>query len=125
MAYVGSLAAVMAALGVLLGAFGAHGLEAQLEALGTTETWKTASFYHLLHALGAWVLTREGDPVKRRAMGRAGLSMLVGVLLFSGSLYALALGGPRWLGPITPLGGSLFVIAWGVVAYVLWPSRSK
>ena len=122
--YFGFGAAIMAAFGVVLGAFGAHGLKADLVALDSVGTWETASFYHLVHALGALVITLLNDRRPSRAYTWAGGCMLIGILFFSGSLYFLALGGPGWLGPVTPVGGTLFIVAWGLVAGALWPQSS-
>ncbi len=110
------LAGVLGAAGVALGAFGAHGLRQTLgEALAT---WQTAVLYHLLHVLAilaVGVLLRVlGDAGTLRA---AGWLFALGILLFSGSLYALALGGPRWLGPVTPLGGVAFIAGWLLLAW--------
>ncbi|MDQ8193591.1 DUF423 domain-containing protein [Coraliomargarita sp. SDUM461004] len=100
---------------VMLGAFGAHALQPTLESRGTTAVWKTAVDYQMWHAL-ALLLTAH-----YKSYNRAVLSALwcfsLGVLLFSGSLYWLALGGPRWLGPITPLGGLLFIAGWASLIY--------
>ena len=108
-------AAIFALTGVVLGAFGAHGLKSILLSNGSTETWKTAVFYHLTHAIAAWALgLRENSSSKWDQ--RAGQSWLIGIILFSGSLYALALGGPKILGPVTPLGGLAMIIGWGFAA---------
>lgn len=110
-----AVAGAFGALGVVLGAFGAHGLRAQLGADGL-ETWQTAVNYHLVHtlallAVGLWL--RLSDPiVPGVALPLAGWAFAIGVVLFSGSLYALALGGPRVLGPVTPLGGVAFIVGW-------------
>ena len=104
---------VLGFLGVGLGAFGAHGLEkhATGEAL---DWWDTAVRYHLIHAvllvvLGA--LGREG-----RLVALAGWAVSLGVLVFCGTLYAMALGAPRWLGAITPVGGLGLMGGWLLVA---------
>ncbi|MCC5023021.1 MAG: DUF423 domain-containing protein [Candidatus Synoicihabitans palmerolidicus] len=104
-------AAVLALLGVLFGSFGAHALRDILTQHDTTSVWETAVLYHLIHSVAAWALGQKATDLTRsqRVAGRA---WLMGVLLFSGSLYCLALGGPRWLGPITPLGGIAFIIGW-------------
>jgi uncharacterized membrane protein YgdD (TMEM256/DUF423 family) len=93
--------------GVALGALGAHALREQLMVNGMLSAWQTAVLYHLLHsvalvALPAW-------PSVRRLW-------LAGVILFSGSLYGIALGGPRFLGPITPLGGVALLAGWALLA---------
>jgi uncharacterized membrane protein YgdD (TMEM256/DUF423 family) len=102
--------------GVALGAFGAHGLKDILEPAGKLETWKTAVFYQLLHAVALLALAGWSDPVARKI----GWCWIVGVLLFSGSLYGLALGGPKILGPITPLGGTAFLAGWGWLVFRAW-----
>jgi uncharacterized membrane protein YgdD (TMEM256/DUF423 family) len=94
--------------GVALGAFGAHALKDTLAAHGTTATWQTAVLYHLIHAVALLAF----------AGGRwAGRCWIAGIVLFSGSLYALALGGPKLLGPVTPLGGLAFLSGWAFVGW--------
>jgi uncharacterized membrane protein YgdD (TMEM256/DUF423 family) len=105
--------AVSGLLAVGLGAFGAHGLKkvATAEALGW---WQTAAHYHLVHAV---VLVLVGVLAAQRAdAGRAGWAFLLGTLLFSGSLYAMAVGAPRWLGAITPIGGLGLLLGWLLLA---------
>jgi len=110
------VAALLGALGVVLGAFGAHGLRQRLtpEALAL---WQTAVQYHLWHALamlGAGLLAQQ---LPQQAWPRAAAGLLfTGVALFSGSLYALALGAPRLLGAVTPLGGLALIAGWGCLA---------
>ena len=113
--------ALLGALGVLAGAFGAHGLRGVLGA-AALETWKTAVLYQLVHAMllvavAIWLrfLIVSGHS-RSIPLEFAGWLLLVGILLFSGSLYALALGGPAVLGPVTPLGGVAFVLGWLAVA---------
>jgi uncharacterized membrane protein YgdD (TMEM256/DUF423 family) len=109
-----TVGALLAFIGVALGAFGAHGLRERLGVEGR-EIWETATLYHLVHSL-ALILAGE----LARPEGRARIVCLafsLGVLCFSGSLYALALGAPRWLGPITPLGGAAFLVGWLVLAF--------
>ncbi len=106
-----ALAGVCGFLGVALGAFGAHGLKAHLSA-EQLQTWQTAVQYHLIHSvalLGVAILMHQAP---KPLIGGAGACFLLGIVLFSGSLYGLALGGPRWLGPITPLGGLMFLLGW-------------
>ena len=93
---------------VLLGAFGAHGLKNVLDAMHYT-LWHTAVDYHFWHAL-ALALTVACVHGKGRRV--AVLAFLVGIVMFSGSLYALALGAPRWTGIITPFGGVAFMVGW-------------
>lgn len=105
-------AAALLFLGVALGAFGAHALRPRLEGLGLAPVWEKAVLYHLLHALALLVLATTLRPVP------AGPARLLagGILLFSGSLYLLALTGARWLGAVTPLGGLCFLAGWGWLA---------
>ena len=101
------LAAAFCFLGVGLGAFGAHALKGILEANQTTEAWKTAVLYHFIHALALLLLAALPVP------SRAAASLFVGgIVLFSGSLYLLALTNVKWLGAITPLGGLCFLVGW-------------
>ena len=112
------LAAIAAILGIALGAFGAHALEERLAASDHIGTWNTAVRYHLIHtvalfSLGIWMSTQARSP----HIARAACFWIVGILLFSGSLYGMSLGGPpKILGPITPLGGLSFMIGWVFVA---------
>jgi uncharacterized membrane protein YgdD (TMEM256/DUF423 family) len=111
------IGAVSAALAVAAGAFGAHGLRATLEASGRAATFETAVRYHVYHALALVAVGLLGLHAGRStALEVAGWSFLVGMLLFSGSLYGLSLSGPRWLGAITPLGGVAFIAGWIALA---------
>jgi uncharacterized membrane protein YgdD (TMEM256/DUF423 family) len=113
------LAGVYGLLGVALGAFGAHGLRGFLASLDDgaqrAEWWETAARYHLVHALAiafcAWLASR-GSGIAARA---AGIAFAAGILVFSGSLYAMTLTGTRWLGAVTPLGGLLLIIGWACI----------
>lgn len=111
-----SIAAIFGFVGVALGAFGAHGLEAQLSP-EARDWWQTATFYLLVHAALAAAVTYRGG---RGAMPAA--AFLLGALLFSGSLYLMALGAPRWLGAVTPLGGLGFLAGWALLA---WSARRE
>ncbi len=108
-----TIGAVLGFVAVALGAFGAHALEERLTP-EELQWWETAASYHLAHAL-ALVLTGL-LPVRSRARATAGACFALGVALFSGSLYAMALGAPRWLGAITPLGGTAFLAGWLALA---------
>jgi uncharacterized membrane protein YgdD (TMEM256/DUF423 family) len=107
------VSAVLGFLGVALGAFGAHGLKDVLARHATTEIWHTAVLYHLVHAVVLLVLAQASGSTFRRG---AWIAMTVGVLIFSGSLYVLAVTGLRKLGMVTPLGGVAFLIGWGWLA---------
>ena len=105
---------------VLLGALGAHALEEQLLARDRVGAWQTASQYHLAHgvaalALVAWAAVGH-DASRSARLRRAAWFWQVGCILFAGSIYVLALGGPRALGPVTPLGGLAFLAGWGLLA---------
>jgi uncharacterized membrane protein YgdD (TMEM256/DUF423 family) len=101
------LAASLAFLAVALGAFGAHALKSTLAANDATDVWKTAALYHFIHALALLLLAAL--PVTNRA---AASFLVAGIILFSGSLYLLALTNIRWLGAITPVGGLCFLAGW-------------
>lgn len=110
------LGAAFAFLGVALGAFGAHGLRGSLSA-GDMATFETAVRYQLVHALGllavAWASTRWPTGSVRAA----GWLMAAGIVLFSGSLFALALTEQSWIGVVTPLGGLCFLAAWALLTW--------
>ncbi|MFO1500566.1 MAG: DUF423 domain-containing protein [Verrucomicrobiota bacterium] len=101
------IAAIAGLLAVALGAFGAHGLKDILAKHQTREIWNTAVFYHAIHAVMLFVLSSR-SPVSTGAW----CAFLVGIVIFSGSLYLLALTNQRWLGAITPLGGVSFLLGW-------------
>jgi len=105
------LAAFFGLLSVVLGAFGAHALKETLSESNSLETWKTAVDYQMWHAL-ALLITAAYLKADARISCAINLCFGLGILLFSGSLYWLALGGPKWLGPITPLGGLLLIGGW-------------
>lgn len=113
------LGALSAFIGVAAGAFGAHALKARL-APDLLAIFDTASRYQLIHALAllavAWACQRwPGTPVRW-----AGWCFVAGTLLFSGSLYVLALSGLRGLGAVTPFGGVAFLLGWAVLAWSAW-----
>lgn len=106
--------------GVALGAFGAHALKETLVARGSASTWQTAVLYHLIHAVALLALAAlAGGWSNARWIGAC---WGAGVILFSGSLYWLSLGGPKFLGPVTPLGGLAFLAGWLLVAWNALPS---
>jgi uncharacterized membrane protein YgdD (TMEM256/DUF423 family) len=108
------IAGLLGLTGVLLGAFGAHAFKATLIARGMAATWETAVLYHLVHAVAVFAaMAALSGP--RPWLARAAITWTIGVILFSGSLYAFALGGPHWLVYITPLGGLAFLLGWSFV----------
>jgi uncharacterized membrane protein YgdD (TMEM256/DUF423 family) len=101
------IAAVFGLLGVILGAFGAHALKDVLSRNGTTVIWEKAVFYHFIHAVMLFILAdRKPFPTF------AWWSFLTGIVIFSGSLYLLAVTDELWLGAITPFGGAAFLAGW-------------
>ena len=101
------LAAALCFLAVALGAFGAHSLRSTLESRGMVDVWNKAVFYQFIHAIALLVLALYGT-INRTACWL----LLIGILLFSGSLYLLALTNLHWLGPVTPIGGLCFLGGW-------------
>lgn len=106
------------ALAVGMGAFGAHGLRDRLDAYSMSVYEKAVS-YHFVHALGILLvaLLARTMAITPAAQTRVAWLLLIGIIIFSGSLYALAVTGVRILGAITPIGGLAFIIGWLVLAY--------
>jgi uncharacterized membrane protein YgdD (TMEM256/DUF423 family) len=110
------LGSLNAFIAVALGAFGAHGLEGKISER-MLEVWKTGVTYHMFHALGLLVIAMLiGKFPNVASFTWSGWMMLIGIILFSGSLYALSTTGIKFFGPITPLGGLAFLLAWIFVA---------
>jgi uncharacterized membrane protein YgdD (TMEM256/DUF423 family) len=112
------VASIFAGLAVALGAFGAHALESRLSAdlLSTYEVGVRYHFYHALALLGVVAVISRWP--EAGAAVWAGWLFVVGILIFSGSLYILAFTGIRWLGAITPIGGVAFIAGWACLAWV-------
>jgi len=110
--------AVLMALAVGMGAFGAHGLKGRLDAYSLS-VYEKAVFYHFLHALGILLVAAlaRANAITPAGQARVAWLLLTGIVIFSGSLYALALTGARVLGAITPLGGLAFIAGWVLLAY--------
>ena len=105
-----AVASVSGAIAVVLGAFGAHGLKSRLEPENLA-SWNTAVEYHLLHSVVLLALALyQGQGGEAPQLSLWAFS--AGVILFSGSIYVLSLGGPRWMGPITPVGGLCLIVGW-------------
>lgn len=117
-----ALGAINGFLAVAFGAFGAHALRQVVEAsrLGVFET---AVLYHGWHALALVGTGLAAERFGGRWLTAAGGLFLAGIVLFSGSLYALTLGAPRWLGPVTPVGGSALLAGWLALAVGVWRGR--
>lgn len=114
-----ALAAASGFLAVALGAFGAHALRGSLDAYALS-VYDTAVLYHFVHTLalfGVALLLRSLSP-SPRSLAIAGGAFAVGVLVFSGSLYLLAVTGQRWLGAVTPVGGVAFLLGW--ISLLVW-----
>ena len=111
----GIAAAAFGAAAVMLGAFGAHALRGDLDA-ASLQVWHTAVEYQFWHALALLAVAVCAPARDRRWWRAAGIAFVVGIIAFSGSLYALALGAPAWIGAITPLGGLALISGWIVLA---------
>ena len=117
------IAAISGFFAVVIGAFAAHGLKKILtpEMIDIVKTGVQYQMYHSLALLliGLWLSYKPATS----GLKAGGLAFILGILMFSGSLYALALGAPRWLGPITPLGGLCFLIGWVLLLIAAWRAR--
>ena len=108
--------AVAALIGVIVGAFGAHGLQGRLTPADLA-IFETGVRYHMYHALGLFAVAWAASRWPSGATTLAGWLLIVGIVVFSGSLYALVLTGQRWLGAVTPLGGLALVAGWAALAW--------
>ena len=118
------IASIAGALSVMIGAFGAHGLRKFLEANGRMETFETAVRYQIYHSLALFLLGILLFNVQHKFLEYAGWSYILGMIIFSGSLYILCLSGLRWLGAITPIGGLFLIAGWLLIALALGKSLS-
>ena len=109
------LGALLGLLGVAAGTFGAHGLEQVAEGPKALAWWDTAVQYHLVHALALLATGALAGQRHCRSTTVASVAFAFGVAVFSGTLYAMALGAPRWFGAITPIGGVGFLVGWGAL----------
>lgn len=116
MLWVGPLVCAVAVLG---GAFGAHGLRARLDPR-SLELWETAVRYLMYGGLGLTLLGLAADRWDKAGFHSAGWLLLAGAVVFSGTVAALALGGPRWLGAVTPIGGVLMIAGFLLFAWSLY-----
>ena len=115
------LGSLLALCAVLFGAFGAHALRETLSTNDSIQIWETAVRYQMWHALALIMLSMITGPQSIPKM--IGPCFVVGSLLFSGSLYGLALDGPKWLGPLTPLGGLYLMVGWLLLAYSSYKNK--
>ncbi len=121
--------ALLGGLGVAAGSFGAHGLKHLLDATGRADNWETAVRYCLYHALAMLVIAvatalPQAGPTTHSLLKAAGWCLLVGTVIFSGCLAALALTGVKILGAIVPIGGVLFLVGWALLAAAALTVRS-
>jgi uncharacterized membrane protein YgdD (TMEM256/DUF423 family) len=112
-------ASVLLALAVALGAFGAHGLKSQLST-DMMQTYKTGVEYHFYHALGLLLIGILAISFPSEMIKWSAILITLGIILFSGSLYVLAVSGIKWLGAITPVGGLSFIAGWVLLFLAVW-----
>lgn len=112
-----ALGSALGGLAVILGAFGAHALESTLTANGRTATYETGSRYHLIHALALVVLGMLAHQFPQKNLAPAAWLWIVGMVLFSGSLYTLSITNQTILGAVAPLGGLGFILGWAWIAW--------
>ena len=112
-------ASVLLALAVGIGAFGAHGLKSQLTS-EMMQIYKTGVEYHFYHALGLLLIGVLAISMPSGFLNWAAILLAIGIVLFSGSLYLLAISGIKWLGAITPLGGLSFIAGWILLFVAVW-----
>ena len=113
------LGAILGGLTVALGAFGAHALKPYLDSYGVI-VWNKAVFYQAMHSLALLCLPLFSEIMTPKALNITGYMFMLGILLFSGSLYLLAVTGIKILGAVTPLGGVAFIIGWVWLAIALY-----
>ena len=112
---------VLMALGVMIGAFGAHALKPHL--MSDPALWAafhTGVEYHFYHALGLLAIGITGHQLSLMALRGPAILLFMGVIVFSGSLYLMSVTGMRWLGMVTPLGGTAFITGWVWAGWVVW-----
>ncbi|MEJ6694962.1 MAG: DUF423 domain-containing protein [Chitinophagales bacterium] len=124
-----SIAALVMAIAVAVGAFGAHGLKPYLNDYGLS-IFKTANLYHFIHGIGMFIVLILADKISTKLSLWSFYSFILGIVLFSGSLYILALRSafpdiPLWLGAITPLGGLAFILGWLGIAWNFFSKKEN
>ncbi|MHC6645474.1 DUF423 domain-containing protein [Alteromonas sp. HB246098] len=118
------IGAALAGLAVVLGAFGAHGLKSVLSTQ-QLNTFEIGVRYQMYHSIALLLLPALSAYVSSKWVNRAAFCFVTGTVLFSGSLYALAISGIKWFGPVTPLGGLFFIAGWTLLMIGLLVGRSK
>ncbi len=113
------LAALNLMVAIGAGAFGAHGLK-RMHGPELLAIWHTGVLYHLIHAIGLFVVALLRPRFESPMLSVAGLFICAGIVLFSGSLYLLVFTGATWLGAVAPIGGAVFLLAWAMVAWAVW-----
>ncbi len=116
--------AISGFLGVAFGAFGAHGLASQVDARAL-EVFETGARYQMFHSLALLALGALENGKRSRGTTVAGWAFVAGIVVFSGSLYLLAVTGQRWLGAVTPLGGISFMVGWIALAYTAFSGAKR
>jgi uncharacterized membrane protein YgdD (TMEM256/DUF423 family) len=114
------IGAILLAISVAIGAFGAHGLKSLLLENNRLETFDTANKYQFYHAFAIILCGILANQYPEKNFKLISHLFLLGIIIFSGSLYILCLSNINWLGAITPLGGVLFIIAWVLLGYRIW-----
>jgi uncharacterized membrane protein YgdD (TMEM256/DUF423 family) len=113
-------ASALGFLGVALGAFGAHGLATVLEANQRADTFNTANRYHLYHAIALFAVAWLATQTQSNLIPIGGGLLIAGTIVFSGSLYLLAIFNIRWMGAIAPIGGALLLAGWACLGWSAW-----
>lgn len=114
-----SIGALLAGIAVVLGAFGVHALSARIP-VDRLETFEIAVRYQMYHALGLLAVAFAIERWPSASLHAVGWLFIAGILVFGGTLYGIAFGGPRWLGAITPIGGVCFIAGWLLLAWKSW-----
>jgi uncharacterized membrane protein YgdD (TMEM256/DUF423 family) len=113
------LSALFGMLGVILGAFGAHGLKAHVSEQ-MLANWQTGVLYHMIHALALLGTALASARLRKNTVVLAGWFFVGGIIIFSGSLYVMVLTGQKWLGAITPIGGVSLIVGWLLLLIGAW-----
>ena len=114
-----ALGSILAGLGVAAGAFGAHALKEILDP-PMLQVFETATRYVMYHAFGLCIVSWAIDRYPEQRLEKSGWLFLIGILLFSDSLYVVSLAGIRWMGAVTPIGGLAFMTGWLLLAWGVW-----